>query len=150
MFHPKGPTFFELARQALSSTERGYDLLAPKFDFTPFRTPDEILSVVAAQLERLAPFGSALDICCGTGAAMQAMRPTPAIIIFFIRKLPPSVIAAVVPIPPPTNASRDELARASFPRAATSAGGVASAMLALIMAVIAAVAVMMPRFFIKS
>jgi hypothetical protein len=43
MFHPQGPTFWELARQVLSSTERGYDLLAPKFDFTPFRTPEEIL-----------------------------------------------------------------------------------------------------------
>jgi len=43
MFHPAGPTFWELAEQCLSSTERGYDLLAPKFDFTPFRTPDEIL-----------------------------------------------------------------------------------------------------------
>ena len=43
MFHPDGPTFWELARQALSSTTRGYDLLAPKFDVTPFRTPDVIL-----------------------------------------------------------------------------------------------------------
>jgi hypothetical protein len=25
-------------RQALASTERGYDMLAPKFDHTPFRT----------------------------------------------------------------------------------------------------------------
>ncbi|MGO9081297.1 MAG: hypothetical protein ACLQDY_20030, partial [Streptosporangiaceae bacterium] len=30
----------ELAMQALSSVEGGYDLLAPKFDHTPFRTPD--------------------------------------------------------------------------------------------------------------
>jgi ubiquinone/menaquinone biosynthesis C-methylase UbiE len=75
MFHPKGPTFFELAVQALSSTERGYDLLAPKFDYTPFRTPDSILEAVAAHLEALAPFGSALDVCCGTGAAMRVLRP---------------------------------------------------------------------------
>ena len=46
MFHPQGPTFLELARQALSSTERGYDLLASKFDYTPFRTPNEIIEVV--------------------------------------------------------------------------------------------------------
>ena len=26
VFHPQGPTFFELARQALSSTQEGYDL----------------------------------------------------------------------------------------------------------------------------
>lgn len=75
MFHPCGPTFWELAKQALSSTERGYDLLAPKFDFTPFRTPDEVLSVVGEHLGRGAPIGAALDVCCGTGAAMQMLRP---------------------------------------------------------------------------
>ena len=47
MFDPEGPTLFELARQALSSTEHGYDLLAPKFDVTPFRTPDAILTRAA-------------------------------------------------------------------------------------------------------
>ena len=75
MFHPKGPSFFELAKQWLSSTERGYDLLAPKFDYTPFRTPESVLSVVAQQLQRSAPIGSLLDVCCGTGAAMQSLRP---------------------------------------------------------------------------
>ncbi|MBV9123643.1 MAG: methyltransferase domain-containing protein [Planctomycetes bacterium] len=75
MFHPKGPTFFELARQALSSTEKGYDLLAPKFDYTPFRTPDWLLQAVANQLQALAPFGSGLDLCCGTGAGMHWLRP---------------------------------------------------------------------------
>src|ERR1051325_4315086 len=75
MFHPKGPTFFELARQALSSTERGYDLLAPKFDYTPFRTPDEVLDRVGDYLEATAPFDAGLDICCGTGAAMRMLRP---------------------------------------------------------------------------
>jgi len=33
--------------QALSSVEGGYDLLAPKFDHTPFRTPDGMLDAVA-------------------------------------------------------------------------------------------------------
>jgi ubiquinone/menaquinone biosynthesis C-methylase UbiE len=75
MFHPKGPTFLELARQALSSTERGYDLLAPKFDYTPFRTPDAILRLVAEQLGPPVRFGSGLDLCCGTGAAMAMLRP---------------------------------------------------------------------------
>src|SRR6266513_2759817 len=75
MFHAKGPTFWELAVQALSSTERGYDLLAPKFDYTPFRTPDDVLATVAADLATLGPFDSALDICCGTGAAMRVLRP---------------------------------------------------------------------------
>jgi SAM-dependent methyltransferase len=75
MFHPEGPTLRELAVQALSSTERGYDLLAPKFDHTPFRTPDAIIDAVAAFLAPLAPFGSGLDLCCGTGAGMRMLRP---------------------------------------------------------------------------
>jgi ubiquinone/menaquinone biosynthesis C-methylase UbiE len=75
MFHPHGPTFWELARQCLSSTERGYDLLAPKFDVTPFRTPDEILKRVAACLGGPGSIDSALDMCCGTGAAMRVLRP---------------------------------------------------------------------------
>ncbi len=75
MFHPKGPTFHELAVQALSSTERGYDLLAPKFDYTPFRTPDWLIDPVAEHLRPLAPFGAALDVCCGTGAGIRLLRP---------------------------------------------------------------------------
>jgi ubiquinone/menaquinone biosynthesis C-methylase UbiE len=75
MFHPKGPTFFELARQALSSTEKGYDLLAPKFDYTPFRTPDWVLKPVADYLASLGGFGSGLDVCCGTGVGMRLLRP---------------------------------------------------------------------------
>src|SRR5687768_13769018 len=75
MFHPQGPTFWELARQCLSSTERGYDLLAPKFDVTPFRTPDEILKGTAACLGGPGSVDSALDVCCGTGAAMRVLRP---------------------------------------------------------------------------
>jgi hypothetical protein len=50
MFHPQGPTLRELLVQALSSTERGYDLLASKFDYTPFRTPEAILRPAMAQL----------------------------------------------------------------------------------------------------
>lgn len=75
MFHPHGPTFWELARQALSSTERGYDLLAPKFDYTPFRTPDVVLEKAASCLGAPNSMDAALDVCCGTGAAMQALLP---------------------------------------------------------------------------
>jgi ubiquinone/menaquinone biosynthesis C-methylase UbiE len=75
MFHPNGPTFFELAQQALSSTERGYDLLAPKFDYTPFRTPEWLLGIVASYLEKAGPFASGLDLCCGTGAGLEVLRP---------------------------------------------------------------------------
>ncbi len=74
MFHPKGPTFRELAVQALSSTQRGYDLLAPKFDYTPFRTPQLLLDAVGEQLAALGPFDAGLDLCCGTGAAMAVIR----------------------------------------------------------------------------
>lgn len=74
MFHPNGPTFFELARQALSSTRRGYDLLAPKFDYTPFRTPDFLLDAVAP-IVACEPVEAALDVCCGTGAGMRMLRP---------------------------------------------------------------------------
>jgi ubiquinone/menaquinone biosynthesis C-methylase UbiE len=75
MFHPKGPTFWELARQALSSTQRGYDMLAPKFDYTPFRTPQPLIDAVGEHLGPLGPFDAGLDICCGTGAAMALLRP---------------------------------------------------------------------------
>jgi ubiquinone/menaquinone biosynthesis C-methylase UbiE len=72
MFGKNGPTLFELLYQSLCSTQRGYDLLAPKFDATPFRTPDEIL---VPALNAVGTVGSALDLCCGTGAAMRVMRP---------------------------------------------------------------------------
>lgn len=75
MFHPDGPTLFELAQQALSSVERGYDLLAPKFDHTPYRTPDTLLAVVAEQVGPPGSVADALDICCGTGAAVRFLRP---------------------------------------------------------------------------
>lgn len=75
MFHPQGPSFWELARQALSSTERGYDLLAPKFDRTPFRTPEDLLAQVATLIAAEGPTRSALDVCCGTGAGMEMLRP---------------------------------------------------------------------------
>jgi SAM-dependent methyltransferase len=75
MFHRDGPTFLELVRQGLSSTERGYDLLAPKFDRTPFRTPDAVLEPLSRALAETFPFARALDLCCGTGAAMRFLRP---------------------------------------------------------------------------
>ncbi|MFJ8082301.1 class I SAM-dependent methyltransferase [Streptomyces sp. NPDC096205] len=73
MFSPEGPTFRELAVQALSSVERGYDLLAPKFDHTPFRTPDSVLRSVATALRREGGYDDGLDLCCGTGAGTGAL-----------------------------------------------------------------------------
>jgi SAM-dependent methyltransferase len=75
MFHRNGPTLRELAVQALSSVERGYDLLAPKFDYTPFRTPDPVVKAAIALVGPSGSVGSALDVCCGTGAAMRFLRP---------------------------------------------------------------------------
>ena len=72
MFHPEGPSLFELALQAMSSTTRGYDLIAPKFEHTPFRTPDDLLEVMMAHI---GPVDAGLDVCCGTGAAMGALKP---------------------------------------------------------------------------
>ncbi|KFG76994.1 class I SAM-dependent methyltransferase [Streptomyces mutabilis] len=73
MFSPEGPTLRELAVQALSSVEHGYDLLAPKFDHTPYRTPDRVLDAVASALGSMGPFGTGLDLCCGTGAGVDVL-----------------------------------------------------------------------------
>ena len=74
MFSPEGPSVRELVRQALSSVEGGYDLLAPKFDYTPFRTPDGMLDVTVGALRPLGPFGRGLDVCCGTGAGVRVLK----------------------------------------------------------------------------
>lgn len=74
MFTPQGPSLRELAVQALSSVEHGYDLLAPKFDHTPFRTPDSVLEAVESALSSMGPFEHGLDLCCGTGAGMEVLR----------------------------------------------------------------------------
>ncbi|MEV3928975.1 MULTISPECIES: class I SAM-dependent methyltransferase [unclassified Streptomyces] len=74
MFTPEGPTLRELAVQAFSSTMRGYDLLAPKFDLTPYRTPDRVLEAVADAVRPLGPFDRGLDVCCGTGAGVGVLR----------------------------------------------------------------------------
>jgi ubiquinone/menaquinone biosynthesis C-methylase UbiE len=74
MFSPRGPSLRELAMQALSSVEGGYDLLAPKFDHTPFRTADGVLDATEDGLRPLGPFGQGLDVCCGTGAGMRVLE----------------------------------------------------------------------------
>ncbi len=75
VFSPEGPSLRELAVQALSGVERGYDLLAPKFDHTPFRTADRVLDATAEALRPLGPFGDGLDVCCGTGAGIRTLKP---------------------------------------------------------------------------
>ncbi|MGW2013345.1 class I SAM-dependent methyltransferase [Streptomyces sp. NPDC001927] len=74
MFTPQGPTARELTVQAFSSVEHGYDLLARKFDATPFRTPDLVLSAVTDALRPVGPFDTGLDVCCGTGAGLSVLR----------------------------------------------------------------------------
>jgi ubiquinone/menaquinone biosynthesis C-methylase UbiE len=74
MFSPQGPSLRELAIQALASVEGGYDLLAPKFDHTPFRTPDVVLDATAGALRPLGPFARGLDVCCGTAAGLRVLE----------------------------------------------------------------------------
>jgi SAM-dependent methyltransferase len=74
VFSPRGPTAGELATQALSSVEGGYDRLAPKFDHTPFRTPDGVLDATVGALRPLGPLRRGLDVCCGTGAGMGVLE----------------------------------------------------------------------------
>lgn len=75
MFSSHGPSVRELAVQGLSSVERGYDLLAPKFDHTPFRTPDRMLDAVEETLAQVeGGFDAGLDVCCGTGAGIDMLR----------------------------------------------------------------------------
>ncbi|MDP2345199.1 MAG: class I SAM-dependent methyltransferase [Deltaproteobacteria bacterium] len=72
-FGEQGPSFGDLAQQAWSSTDHGYDLLAARFDATPFRTPDD---VVSNALSGLGPdrFAKGLDVCCGTGAGLVRLQ----------------------------------------------------------------------------
>lgn len=71
MFGPGGPSLVDLTVEGMSSTVKGYDHLAPKFDATPFRTPDLLLDKVAAHLSRGPQIKSVLDLCCGTGAVSK-------------------------------------------------------------------------------
>jgi SAM-dependent methyltransferase len=73
VFSPQGPSVRELAVQALSSVEGGYDRLAPKSGHTPFRTPDGVPDATAGALGPLGPFGRGLDVCCGTGAGIRVL-----------------------------------------------------------------------------
>ncbi len=74
MVSTQGPSLRELAAQALSSVEGGYDLLAPKFDHTSFRTPDAVLDACVDALRPLGPFERGLDVCCGTGAGVGVLE----------------------------------------------------------------------------
>src|SRR3954452_3949235 len=73
MFGPQGPTLRELAVQALSSVVHGYDLLAPKFDHTPFGAPGAVLDSVAKALAQAGPFQDGIDLCCATGAGSEVL-----------------------------------------------------------------------------
>ena len=75
IFAPKAPGLLELAEQALSSTTEGYDLLAEKFEYSPFCTDDEVLEPLVAAASEHGSIGTALDVCCGTGVVMRRLRP---------------------------------------------------------------------------
>ena len=72
-FSPGGPNFWEMAQQGASSIQEGYDLLAPKFDTSVFRTPDCIVTSMEEHLRRRGPFSDGLDIGCGTGALSELL-----------------------------------------------------------------------------
>lgn len=74
MFHPQGPTLAELAQQALSGTTQGYDLLANKFEYTPFRTPEDLLDLVQERIAGQGPVARGVDLCCGTGAGLAHLK----------------------------------------------------------------------------
>lgn len=74
VFSREGPSLRELCVQALSSVETGYDLLAPKFDRTPFRTPQNVLDATTEVLSQAGAFGQGLDVCSGTGAGLHVLK----------------------------------------------------------------------------
>jgi len=70
------PTLLELARESLQDVEGGYDLLAPKFDHSRYRTPESILKPFFQKLKaEVGPVAHAMDLCCGTGAASLHLLP---------------------------------------------------------------------------
>ena len=77
MFHPQGPTLGELAVQALSSTEKGYDLAHTKFDFTPFRTPDSVLDDRPSASTRWAPSNPGSMCAAAQGPQCAVFTPVP-------------------------------------------------------------------------
>lgn len=50
----------------------GYDLIAPKFDESPFRTPEPIVSALRDHIAAGEPV-DALDVGCGTGALLEVL-----------------------------------------------------------------------------
>ncbi len=75
MFQKDGPSTIELLKQSLSSTQEGYNLLASKFDNTPFRSDRLVLTEITQQIKKYAPYNLALDVCCGTGAGIETIYP---------------------------------------------------------------------------
>ncbi len=68
------PTFWELAVQATTSTRQGYNLLAPRFELTPYATPRWLIEACLVRVEQLhGPLersqARGLDLACGTGRA---------------------------------------------------------------------------------
>jgi SAM-dependent methyltransferase len=66
------PTFWELAVQATSDTRQGYNLLAPRFELTPYATPEWLIEACRARVDRLYPLPEealGADLACGTGRA---------------------------------------------------------------------------------
>lgn len=73
------PSFWELAGQALSDTQTGYDLLAKKFEATEYATPVEWVEACLRRVDKRFPLpedrpAHGIDLACGTGRGARALR----------------------------------------------------------------------------
>lgn len=68
------PSFWELAVQATTNTRQGYNLLAPRFELTPYATPTWLIECCRQRADQLYPLCSSqargADLACGTGRAL--------------------------------------------------------------------------------
>ncbi len=74
----RGPSTMELFIQATSSTKQGYNLLAPRFDATPYATPESFIARALQRAQMRFPIRDlgprwAADLACGTGQATRQL-----------------------------------------------------------------------------
>jgi SAM-dependent methyltransferase len=73
-----------LAVQATTNTRQGYNLLAPRFDLTPYATPTDLIEACRARVDALYPIDRRLsrgaDLACGTGRATRVLHRSCALV----------------------------------------------------------------------